>query len=48
MLAPGSWDEGDGPRTDPIPSLGQHTDAILAELGLDAAAIAALRAVEAI
>ena len=48
MLPPGSWDDGDGPRMDPIPALGQHTDAILAELGLDAAAIAALRAVEAI
>ncbi len=48
MLPPGSWDDGDGPRMDAIPALGEHTDAILAELGLDAAAIAALRAVEAI
>jgi itaconate CoA-transferase len=32
------------PRMDPIPALGQHTDALLAELGHDAAAIAALRA----
>ncbi len=48
MLPPGSRGDDDGPRMDPIPSLGQHTDAILAELGLDATAIAALRAVEAI
>ncbi|MGZ5203312.1 MAG: CaiB/BaiF CoA transferase family protein [Caldimonas sp.] len=48
LLPPGSWDDGDGPRMDPVPALGEHTDAILAELGLDAAAIAALRAVEAI
>jgi itaconate CoA-transferase len=48
LLPPGSWDDGDGPRMDAIPALGQHTDVILAELGLDAAAIAALRAVEAI
>ncbi|MGZ5238361.1 MAG: CaiB/BaiF CoA transferase family protein, partial [Caldimonas sp.] len=45
LLPPGSWDDGDGPRMDPVPALGEHTDAILAELGLDAAAIAALRAV---
>ena len=38
---PGSWD--DGPRMDPVPALGEHTDALLAELGLDAAEIAALR-----
>jgi itaconate CoA-transferase len=30
-------------RMDPVPALGQHTDAILAELGFDAGAIAALR-----
>ncbi len=41
LLPPGTW--GDGPRMDPVPALGQHTDAILAELGLDAAAIAELR-----
>ena len=46
LLPPGSWDEE--PRMDPVPALGQHTDAILAELGLDAAAIRALRAAEAI
>jgi itaconate CoA-transferase len=47
LLPPGSWDDGD-PRLDAVPTLGQHTDAILAELGLDAAAIAALRADQAI
>ena len=50
MLPPGSWGKNanEGPRMDPVPALGQHTDAILAELGLDAAAIRALRATEAI
>jgi itaconate CoA-transferase len=43
LLPPGSWADGD-PRLDAVPALGQHTDAILAELGLDAAAIAALHA----
>jgi crotonobetainyl-CoA:carnitine CoA-transferase CaiB-like acyl-CoA transferase len=42
LLPPGTWNEG--PRMDAIPALGQHTDAILAELGLGADAIAALRA----
>jgi itaconate CoA-transferase len=42
LLPPGTWDEG--PRMDPVPALGEHSDAILAELGLDSAAIAALRA----
>jgi crotonobetainyl-CoA:carnitine CoA-transferase CaiB-like acyl-CoA transferase len=46
LLPPGSWDQE--PRMDPVPALGQHTDAILGELGLDAAAIRALRAAEAI
>lgn len=32
------------PRMDAVPALGQHTDAILAEIGCDPAAIAALRA----
>ncbi len=47
LLPPGTWDDGD-PRMDPVPALGEHTDAILGELGLDAAAIAALRAAKAI
>ena len=46
MLPPGTWNEG--PRMDAIPALGQHTDAILAELGMDDAAIRALRTAEAI
>jgi itaconate CoA-transferase len=46
MLPPGTWNEG--PRMDPVPALGEHTDAILRELGLDAAAIDALRAAQAI
>ncbi|MDM0076658.1 CaiB/BaiF CoA-transferase family protein [Variovorax sp. J2P1-59] len=41
---PREWD----PRMDAVPTLGQHTDAILAEIGYDAAAIAALRAQEAV
>ncbi len=48
LLPPGSWDDGDGPRMDPVPDLGEHTDAILAELGLRADAVAALRASRAI
>ena len=46
MLPPGSWDTE--PRMDAVPALGQHTDAILAELGLDTAAIAALHAAGAV
>ena len=38
MLPPGTWDTG--PRMDPVPALGEHTDAILAELGYSAAEIA--------
>ncbi|MBL8288972.1 MAG: CoA transferase [Rubrivivax sp.] len=50
LLPPGSGgDDDDGqPRLDAVPALGQHTEAILRELGLDDAAIAALRAEEAI
>jgi crotonobetainyl-CoA:carnitine CoA-transferase CaiB-like acyl-CoA transferase len=33
---------------DPVPALGEHTDAILRELGLDAEGVRALRAAEAI
>ena len=47
LLPPGSWDDGD-PRLDAVPALGQHTDAILAELGLDVGHIAALRAAGAV
>ncbi|VVD79284.1 CoA-transferase [Pandoraea iniqua] len=36
------------PRMDPIPALGQHTDAILAELGLTAAQIAEMHAGHAV
>jgi crotonobetainyl-CoA:carnitine CoA-transferase CaiB-like acyl-CoA transferase len=47
LLPPGSWDDGD-PQLGAVPALGEHTDAILRELGLDAAAIGELRAVRAI
>jgi crotonobetainyl-CoA:carnitine CoA-transferase CaiB-like acyl-CoA transferase len=33
---------------DPVPALGQHTDAILRELGYDPASIAQLRGAKAI
>jgi crotonobetainyl-CoA:carnitine CoA-transferase CaiB-like acyl-CoA transferase len=50
LLPPGSWGEGpdEGPRMDPVPALGEHTDAILAELGIDAEGVRALRAAEAV
>ena len=47
LLPPGTG-PGDTPRLDAVPALGQHTDAILAELGLEPAAIHRLRAAEAI
>ena len=47
LLPPGSWNHG-APRMDPVPALGEHTDALLAELGVDAATVQALRAAEAI
>jgi crotonobetainyl-CoA:carnitine CoA-transferase CaiB-like acyl-CoA transferase len=46
MLPPGTWDEG--PRMDPVPALGEHTDAILRELGIDAEGVRKLRAAEAV
>jgi crotonobetainyl-CoA:carnitine CoA-transferase CaiB-like acyl-CoA transferase len=46
MLPPGSWDVG--PRMDPVPELGEHTDAILAELGYGKADIEALHAANAV
>jgi itaconate CoA-transferase len=48
LLPPGQWDDGHGPRMDPVPALGEHTDALLAELGYGAGEIAALRAAQAI
>ena len=47
LLPPGSWREGE-PRMDAVPALGQHTDAILGQLGYSAADIAELRAAGAI
>jgi crotonobetainyl-CoA:carnitine CoA-transferase CaiB-like acyl-CoA transferase len=46
MLPPGSWDEE--PRMDPVPALGEHTEAILAELGITTDAVGRLRAAKAI
>ena len=43
MLPPGVPDSFE-PRMDPIPAIGQHTDAILNELGYDKTVIAGLRA----
>jgi crotonobetainyl-CoA:carnitine CoA-transferase CaiB-like acyl-CoA transferase len=47
LLPPGAWTDAP-PRMDPVPELGEHTDAILAELGYDAAAIADLRTAGAV
>ena len=47
LLPPGSWDLSP-PRMDAVPALGQHTDALLAELGQSAVQIAALRVAGAI
>ena len=46
MLPPGSWDTG--PRMDPVPALGEHTDSILAELGYSASEIASLHTSKAV
>ena len=43
LLPPGVPDVFE-PRMDPIPAIGQHSDAILQELGYDARAVADLRA----
>jgi itaconate CoA-transferase len=47
LLPPGQ-PNGYEPRMDPVPALGQHTDAILAELGFDAERIARMRAEKAV
>jgi itaconate CoA-transferase len=47
LLPPGNWDDGD-PQLGAVPALGQHTEAILAGLGLGEAQIQALRATKAI
>jgi itaconate CoA-transferase len=47
-LRPPGLPDGIPPRMDPVPAVGQHTEAILREIGHDAAAIAALRAAGAI
>jgi itaconate CoA-transferase len=45
LLPPGTGvDDADPARMDLVPALGQHTDAILAALGWDSAAVARLRA----
>ena len=50
LLPPGMPNGADGyaPRMDPVPALGQHTDAILGELGFDAGRIAQLHAEKAV
>ena len=47
LLPPGSNSDFT-PRMDAVPALGEHTEAILGELGCDAAAISALRAAGAV
>jgi itaconate CoA-transferase len=42
MLPPGLTGQGDV-RMDPVPALGEHTEAILAQLGYSAGDVAALR-----
>ena len=47
LLPPGSWDECQ-PRMAPVPALGQHTAALLAELGYAPERVAQLRSEQAI
>ena len=47
LLPPGSWTDGD-PQLQAVPALGQHTDALLTELGVAPAEIAELRAAQII
>lgn len=47
LLPPGSWEEGD-PRMDPVPALGAHSAAILAELGYTAEQVAELKSADVI
>lgn len=47
LLPPGSWSKG-APRMDAVPSLGQHTDTILENLGYSAEQIQALHSVGAV
>jgi crotonobetainyl-CoA:carnitine CoA-transferase CaiB-like acyl-CoA transferase len=47
LLPPGGWEAGE-PRMDAVPALGEHTDAILGQLGYATARIGELRAAGAI
>jgi itaconate CoA-transferase len=47
LLPPGNWDDGD-PQLGAVPALGQHTEALLAGLGLAEAEIQTLRDAKAI
>ncbi|WP_048441662.1 CaiB/BaiF CoA-transferase family protein [Caenimonas sp. SL110] len=47
-LFPPGMNREDDPRMDPVPALGEHTDAVLAELGFAAGDVAALRTAGAI
>ncbi|CAM8663165.1 CaiB Predicted acyl-CoA transferases/carnitine dehydratase [Comamonadaceae bacterium] len=47
LIPPGSWQHG-AARMDPVPTLGQHTDAILAQQGYSTAQIDALRTESAV